>query len=128
MLAQYRFVDRKNSDAAQERHASKSAKRTHFSSLTQTYPPTCIVHKTNPFGFPTAALALPVSATLASNSYRIDQEANMRKPTHTSRREFLERSGAAVVAVTAVPVIEAQSQAQAANTIAPDPSVPRSTI
>ena len=53
----------------------------------------------------------------------------MSKPTSTSRREFLERSGAAVVAVTAAPVIEAQAQTQsAANTITPDPSVPRTTI
>jgi putative selenate reductase molybdopterin-binding subunit len=46
----------------------------------------------------------------------------------TSRREFLEKSGAALVAATAAPALEAQTKAQQNPNIAPDPSVPRSTI
>jgi putative selenate reductase molybdopterin-binding subunit len=53
----------------------------------------------------------------------------MSKPTNTSRRQFLQRSGAAVVTATAAPVIEAQVQTQSAtNIITPDPAVPRTTI
>jgi putative selenate reductase molybdopterin-binding subunit len=48
----------------------------------------------------------------------------MSKPTHTSRREFLEQSGAALVAATAVPALQAQQSPD----IAADPNVPRSTI
>ncbi|HEY6346348.1 MAG TPA: molybdopterin-dependent oxidoreductase [Bryobacteraceae bacterium] len=46
----------------------------------------------------------------------------------TSRREFLEQSGAALVAATAAPALEAQTKAQQNPNIAPDPSVPRTTI
>ncbi|MBV8846564.1 MAG: molybdopterin-dependent oxidoreductase [Bryobacterales bacterium] len=53
----------------------------------------------------------------------------MSTPNNTSRRQFLERSGAAIVAATAAPALEAQAPSQnAQNTISPDPSVPRTTI
>ena len=51
------------------------------------------------------------------------------KHNHTSRREFIEQSGAALVAATAAPALHAQDKAQqASGNIAPDPGVPRSTI
>src|SRR5215469_14742035 len=46
------------------------------------------------------------------------------KNNQTSRREFLEQSGAVIVAATAAPALQAQNSPN----IAPDPSVPRSTI
>src|SRR5579862_4702081 len=45
-----------------------------------------------------------------------------------SRRKFLEGTGAAVVAATAAPAIQAQSTDAAATTITADPAVPRTTI
>jgi len=51
----------------------------------------------------------------------------MSQSTNTSRREFLEKTGAAVVVATAAPAIEAQ-QPQAATKITADPSVPRTNI
>src|SRR5215471_19292684 len=54
----------------------------------------------------------------------------MSKPTNTSRREFFQKTGAAVVVATAAPAIEAQAQqkVQAPTHITADPSVPRTTI
>src|SRR5215469_15768453 len=46
------------------------------------------------------------------------------KNNPTSRREFLEHSGAALVAATAAPAL----QAQTGSRLAPDPRVPRSAI
>src|SRR5215831_15255347 len=46
------------------------------------------------------------------------------KNNQTSRREFLEQSGAVIVAATAAPALQAQNSPN----IAPDPSVHRSTI
>ena len=46
----------------------------------------------------------------------------------TSRREFLEGTGVAIVAATAVPTLNAQTAGDGAPDGAPDPSVPRTRI
>src|SRR5215212_9886404 len=65
-----------------------------------------------------------------SKRRKIDQRDQPTRSEHElSRRAFLETTGAAIVVVTAIPAIDAQTPAPAAPpAIAVDPGVPRTTI